>query len=127
MMGLVIPIIVWVTQRGKSHYLSFQALQAATFQLVMFLFLILSYACQFFSFFFIFLLIPFQGMGSGSNSVTAIGTTIFSFLNTTLSSISCLVYLAAILYALGAAISVFHGKNFYYLILGRRIEKYQDG
>jgi len=34
LMGLVVPIILWITQKDKSRYVAFQALQAIAFQLV---------------------------------------------------------------------------------------------
>ena len=35
MMGMVAPIVIWVTQKDKSKFVSFQALQAVSYQLAM--------------------------------------------------------------------------------------------
>ena len=63
--GLIGAVIIWVTQREKSRFIRFQALQATVYQIV----LILSwfaggacYMCSFFGMFFI--MIPLGAMGA---------------------------------------------------------------
>jgi len=37
LMGIIAPIVIWVTQKDKSEYVAFQALQAVAYQLLMIL------------------------------------------------------------------------------------------
>jgi uncharacterized Tic20 family protein len=34
LMGVIAPIVIWATQKDKSEYVAFQALQAVVYQLV---------------------------------------------------------------------------------------------
>ncbi|KAA3659948.1 MAG: DUF4870 domain-containing protein, partial [Chloroflexi bacterium] len=43
--GYIVPIIIWVTQKGKSAYTEFQALQALILQAAVFIFNMLFIAC----------------------------------------------------------------------------------
>jgi uncharacterized Tic20 family protein len=51
MMGVVAPIIIWVTQKGKSKFVAFQSLQALAYQLSMILAWFVGMGCYMFSFF----------------------------------------------------------------------------
>ena len=43
--GIVIPIVIWVTQKGKSRYVTFQAFQALVYQALLFIIWIAGMAC----------------------------------------------------------------------------------
>ena len=60
-MGVIAPIIIWATQRDKSEYVAFQALQAVVYQLLMILAWFVGMGCYMLSFFTMFLGIPFAG------------------------------------------------------------------
>jgi uncharacterized Tic20 family protein len=60
-MGVIAPIVIWVTQRDKSEYVAFQALQAVVYQLLMILAWFVGMGCYILSFFSMFLGIPFAG------------------------------------------------------------------
>ncbi len=59
MMGVVAPIVIWVTQKDKSEYVGFQALQAIVYQLTMVLAWFAGGALYFASFVATFISIPF--------------------------------------------------------------------
>ncbi len=46
-MGVTPPIVIWVTQKGKSKYVAFQALQALAYQLSMIVVWFIGGGCYF--------------------------------------------------------------------------------
>jgi uncharacterized Tic20 family protein len=59
MLGIIAPIIIWVTQKEKSKYVAFQALQALAYQTIMIVAYFFAMGCYILSFFGTFLTIPF--------------------------------------------------------------------
>jgi uncharacterized Tic20 family protein len=120
MWGILAPIVIWLTQREKSRWAAFQALQAIAFQIVVILVYIIGFACYMGSF---FALMIGGVLGSQMGSFEpAFGVSfalpflvLFLLLGVTLLSIS---------YGIVAAVSTFQGKNFRYAIIGRRLEDY---
>ncbi len=45
MMGVIAPIVIWATQKDKSSYVVFQALQAIVYQLCMVIAMIIGNGC----------------------------------------------------------------------------------
>ncbi len=45
LIGLVVPIVMWATQKDKSRYVAFQALQAVAFQLLRLVLLFIGMGC----------------------------------------------------------------------------------
>jgi len=68
LLGLIAPIIIWTTQKEKSKYVSFQALQAIAYQLVMIFAYFIAMGCYMLSFFSTFLTMPFAGEPSGPSA-----------------------------------------------------------
>jgi uncharacterized Tic20 family protein len=123
-MGVIGPIVIWATQKDKSEYVAFQALQATVYQLIMILAWFVGMGCYMLSFFTTFLGIPFAGAnGEVDPSVAPIFLVGFM--------IPFLVFGAIfiggglfVLYGLVGAIQVFQGKDFRYFVIGHRLEKY---
>ena len=57
-LGVIAPIVIWVTQKDKSRYVAFQSLQAVAFQLTLVFAWFVGMGCYMCSFFSIFLTIP---------------------------------------------------------------------
>ena len=123
-MGVIAPIIIWATQKDKSEYVAFQALQAVAYQLVMILAWFVGMGCYMLSFFTMFLGIPFAGAnGEVDPSVSPIFMVgaLFPFL------IFGAIFLGGalfIIYGLIGAIQVFQGKDFRYIFIGNRLANY---
>src|SRR5215510_1615873 len=123
-MGVIAPIVIWVTQKDKSEYVAFQALQAVVYQLSMILAWFVGMSCYMLSFFTMFLGIPFAGE-SGQVDPSIAPLFALGFM------IPFLVFGAIfvggalfVIYGLIAAIQVFQGKDFRYFIIGTRLENY---
>jgi len=123
-MGVIAPIVIWVTQKDKSEYVAFQALQAVVYQLSMILAWFVGMGCYMLSFFTTFLGIPFAGE-SGQIDPSIAPLFALGFI------IPFLVFGAIfvggalfVIYGLIAAIQVFQGKDFRYFIIGTRLENY---
>lgn len=123
-MGVIAPIIIWATQKDKSDYVAFQALQAVVYQLLMILAWFVGMGCYMLSFFTMFLGIPFAGEnGQVDPSIAplfAIGFMI-PFLIFGAIFVGGALF---VIYGLIAAIQVFQGKDFRYVLIGNRLEKY---
>lgn len=123
-MGVIAPIVIWVTQKDKSAYVAFQALQALAYQLAMILAWFVGMACYMCSFFGTFGLIPLAGISEEPNPV---GIAVFS-----LSFLIPFIVFGAILvggilfviYGLIGAVMALQGKDFRYVIIGARLERY---
>jgi uncharacterized protein len=129
-LGVVAPIVIWVTQKDKSRYVAFQSLQAIAFQLTMILAWFIGMGCYMCSFFSMFLTIPLASSTESSQSISPLfGVTMFTpFLVMGLILLGGFLF---ILYGIVAAIMTFQGKPFRYMIIGRRVEQFlqskQDG
>jgi uncharacterized Tic20 family protein len=124
-MGVIAPIVIWVTQKDKSEYVAFQALQAVAYQLVMILAWFVGMGCYMLSFFSMFLTIPLAGRNGGELSPTVapfflVGTFV-PFLVFGVIMIGGAIF---VIYGLIAAIQVFQGKDFKYIFLGNRLARY---
>ena len=123
-MGVIAPIIIWATQKDKSEYVAFQALQAVAYQLLMILAWFVGMGCYMLSFFTMFFGIPFTGeSGQVDPSIVpllALGFMIPFIIFGTIFVGGALF----VIYGLFAAIQIFQGKDFRYIIIGNRLENY---
>jgi uncharacterized Tic20 family protein len=120
--GLVGPVIIWGTQREKSEFVAFQALQAAAYQFLLLLAGLLAgalYMCSFLSMPVTALLFaPFdEGVALCFPFLTFSCTFGILFL----ILLACLAYVG---YGLFAALSVLQGRDFRYVFLGPWLERY---
>ena len=122
MMGVIAPIVIWVTQKEKSESIAFQALQAVVYQLTLILIGFVGMACYMCSFFGIFIfMIPFStGDAPNGFPIEALGV-FFPFLIMAALMFVGLIY---IIYGLVGAVQVLRGKDFRYILIGRWLERY---
>lgn len=118
--GLLVPLIIYATQMKKSPYVSLQALQALVWQFVAFVFNLLASTCMVAS-----LMVPLITASLLSNGGLP-GLSIEKiFLISILSgSILTIGNLAFVIYGVFGAIQVYQGKDFRYIFIGSRIEKF---
>ena len=130
--GLIGAIVIWATQREKSRFVNFQALQGAVYQLSLILLGFVGGACYMCSFFGMFLVMPVGifAMEGISDPNTAEGliamlvtftTTLFPFC---VMGIFVLIGAAFVIYGLYGAVRVLQGDDFRYAIIGHRLERY---
>jgi uncharacterized Tic20 family protein len=122
--GLVGPLIIWGTQREKSRFLAFQALQAAAYQFVLLLAGLAGgalYTCSFLS-------LPVAALLSAPFGERAALCFPFLGFSCTLGLLFLLMlaWLAYVGYGLFAAVSVLQGNDFRYAVLGAWLERYLE-
>lgn len=123
LMGVIAPIVIWATQKDKSEFVAFQALQAIVYQLLMILAWFVGMGCYMLSFFLTFFLtIPFAGSeGTPESSPLFMLGFFIPFIIFGLIFIGGAIF---IIYGVTGAIMTFQGKNFRYIILGNRLASY---
>jgi uncharacterized protein len=122
-LGVVAPIVIWVTQKDKSRYVEFQSLQAIAFQLTMILAWFVGMGCYMCSFFSMFLVIPFASSRESSQSLSPLFGVPF-FIPFLIFGLMFLGGFLFILYGIVAAVMTFQGRPFRYAIIGRRVERF---
>ncbi len=123
MWGLIASIFIWVFQKDKSAYVRFQALQALVFQVVLIFAYFVGFACYFCTFFANFGTIF---LFAGSNSSEApppffLGTFFLPFGAMALIFVMSFVF---IIYGIVGAIMTAQGKDFRYIVIGNRVERF---
>jgi uncharacterized Tic20 family protein len=116
MMGIVASIVIWATQKDKSKYIAYQALQAIAYQASMIIVWFAGMAVYMCSFFTLFLTSTFR---SSSESFPVVFTFPFIVMGTVV--IGSIVF---IIYGLVGAAMVLQGKEFRYIVIGKRLERY---
>ena len=111
--GIIAPILIWVTQREKSDYVAFQALQAVAYQLSMIVAWFAGMALYMASF---FIAIPF------SNSSR--GFPVFMLFPFGIMGLMLAGGLLFVVYGIVAAVMVLQGRNFRYVIIGNALRHY---
>lgn len=116
--GVIAPIVIWATQKDKSRFVAFQALQAAVFQLLIVVLWFAGMACYMGSFFAMF------GGAALARSAPGAGPEAFFFLPFLIIGGMMLVMLAMVIIGIVAAVMAFQGKDFRYPILGDWVARY---
>lgn len=128
--GMIIPLIVWFSQKDRSIKLRFQAMQAMLYQLIAMIIYMASMAAYMGSFFLMFAGMAILGFDnpsppSNENMPPLLGITLFIFL--AVIAIVILVMMVGgpiyILVAGIASILTVRGRDFHYPILGNLIAK----
>nr|HID13128.1 DUF4870 domain-containing protein [Anaerolineae bacterium] len=126
--GLIGAIVIWITQREKSRFVGFQALQGMAYQLVLVLGGFLGFACYMCSFLGTFLLMPVGFLAADSTAepdaiggLVAMLATSFPFC---IMGLFILVGFAFVLYGLYGAVRVLQGHDFRYVLIGSWLERY---
>ena len=122
--GLIGPVLIWATQREKSQFLAFQALQAAAYQFMLLLGALLAgilYMCSFFS-------LPVGTLlAAPFDEGAALCFPFVGFLCTFgILFLVMLTWLAYVGYGLFGAVTVLQGREFRYVWLGARLERYLE-
>jgi uncharacterized Tic20 family protein len=122
--GLIGPLIIWGTQKEKSPFLAFQALQAAAYQFLLLLGGLLAgalYMCSFLS-------IPVTALLSAPFDERAAVCVPFLGFSCTFGILFLLMlaWLAYLGYGLFGAVSVLQGNDFRYVFLGPWLERYLE-
>ena len=115
--GILAPIVIWITQKDKSPYLRFQALQAFAFQLLMIVIWLIGFVCYFCGFIFPIMggmLLDQFGSGSGGEWLVIVPLLVLAGMG--------LLELILVLYAIAGAVQCLRGKDFHYLVLGTAVE-----
>lgn len=121
MMGILAPIVIWVTQKDKSRFVAFQSLQALTYQLFMILAWFVGMIIYVASF---AIVIPLSE--SFTISVSPIGRVLI-FIPFLVIGILFLGYFIMMVYGVEGAVRVLQGRDFRYILLGERLERYIGG
>lgn len=123
--GVLAPILVWVTQRERSQFVGFQALQAVVFQLALLLLWLLGGVCYMGSVFFI-MIGGFAMQGSSGMEGPGPGFNLLFVLPFGVIFFMLLVALVLFIYGVVAAVLTFQGKDFRYPLIGRWVERFQQ-
>lgn len=114
-MGIVVGILVYINQRGKSQYAAYQALQAAVYQLINLI--IVGALWVIWGVFYAFAMIPI--INSSANNAAPPPLFWISFGSMVIPFIVMLVVVVA---GLWAALRTWQGKEFRYPVLGHWLE-----
>ena len=122
--GVVVPIFIWVTQKDKSKFVSFQSLQAVAFQLTLILFYFGGMPCYMCSFFGMFLgTIPLSATENPNPLAIGLFGLSFAFPFVIFAGLFVGMFVF-IIYGIVATVMVVQGKDFRYVLLGNRLERY---
>ena len=112
--GIIAPIVIWITQKDKSKFVRFNAIQAIFFQLVFFILIMLSI---FVGLILMFVSIPL--MNASPNGEPGV----LFWVSMGIMNLYFPFWFFFSIYAIVAGVKSFKGKIFRYLIIGKIIEK----
>jgi uncharacterized Tic20 family protein len=118
--GIIAPIVIWVTQKEKSRYVYIQSLQAIVYHITMIIGFFIGMGCYMLSFLGNFLTI-FSTASNNSPSPWLFAGIFFPFI---VFGFIFLGWFVFIIYAIVAAVMTFQGRDFRYIIIGRQVEKF---
>jgi uncharacterized Tic20 family protein len=127
--GLVIALVIWITQKDKSRFVRFQAMQAVAFDVVVFIAVFIAIGCAF-----VFIVGGGVLASAGAAAAAVSGEEAGGPLAGLLISLSiilpfginCLIFLLVIgvlVARVVAAVNVYQGRNYHHPWLGERVEK----
>jgi uncharacterized protein len=120
-MGVIAPIVIWATQKDKSEYVAFQAIQAVAYQLVMILAWFIGMGCYMLSFFTTFLSMTHI---TGTDQVGRSAFPLFFLIPLFIIGAIFVGGAIFVIYGIIGAVNAFQGKNFRYIIIGNRLAEY---
>ncbi|HEY73922.1 MAG TPA: DUF4870 domain-containing protein [Thermoflexia bacterium] len=129
--GLIGAIVIWATQREKSRFVGFQALQVMAYQLALILVGLLGFGCYLCSFFGTFMLMPLgmfaaEGASDAEGIMGMLAAMLTTFFPFCVMGIFILVGIAFVGYGLYGAARVLQGHDFRYALIGCRLEQYMN-
>jgi uncharacterized Tic20 family protein len=119
LLGVLVPLLIWLTYKEKSAYVSFQALQATVFQAVSILVMVIVVAVS-------IVLIVAGWTISGALTAVLIGLCLMPFavlITVVLALLVLILPLAQLGYGLYAAYETYQGRDFRYWLIGETLEK----
>jgi uncharacterized Tic20 family protein len=123
--GIIGAVVIWATQREKSRFVAFQALQALAYQLsLVFLggFGFVCYMCSFSA-----MMFSSFTLSRSNGIISGILTILSSIAPFCIMGLLMLVGVAVVVYGFYGAARVLQGEDFRYVVVGRRLEKYLSG
>jgi uncharacterized Tic20 family protein len=120
MWGMIAPVLIWITQREKSNFVAFHALQAAIYQFVLIAAWFASGACYMAS---IFLILAGTFTVSGPNNSVSGALFVLPFI---MVIAIAFLSLAAVVLGVVAAVLTYQGKDFRYPLVARWADRYQQ-
>ena len=124
-MGLVAPIVIWVTQKDKSEYINFQALQALAYQISMMMFWFLGMGCYMCSFFGTFFMIPGgAALADGNEEIVGPIMMVTFAIPFLVFGLMFVGFIAFIVYGIIGAIMTLQGRDFNYIVIGQRVKRF---
>ena len=112
--GILAPIVIWLTQKEKSKFVRYHAIQAIFFQLLFFILLMLS----------IFIGIILMAISIMLANVSSGGEPgAFFWVSMGIINLYFPLWFFFSIYAIVAAVKSYRGKIFRYLIIGKIVEK----
>jgi uncharacterized Tic20 family protein len=119
LLGVLVPLLIWLTYKEKSAYVSFQALQATVFQVVSIVVMVIVLAVS-------MILIVAGWTVSGALTAILIGLCLMPFaaLITVVFALLVLILpFAQLGYGLYAGYETYQGRDFRYWLIGEALEK----
>jgi uncharacterized Tic20 family protein len=145
-MGIVAPLVIWATQRQKSRFVAFQALQAAVYHMTLILAGLacgVCFLCSYVGMIVGAIAMPFSAAltmpGAGTSGeelppeawipilLGVLGMIVAYLAIFGLLFLGLAVWAAYVGYGLYGAVANLRGKEFRYVILGSRLERYLEG
>lgn len=116
--GILLALVIWLTQKEKSAYLAFQSLQALVYQVIVFLLTTLAFACWGM----LWLMMMFPALVANSSAYQSAPPPVFWV---GLSALICplVFYFAVVAYGLWAAVRCFSGHDFRYVFIGNWLDR----
>ena len=117
--GVIVPLVIYATQKKKSSFIGFQALQALIWQIAALVFTILTSSCMMGA---IFIPVLFTTSYQNARALDLSGSGIFAMM---MVSVFLMIFgnMAFVIYGIIGAIMAYQGKGFRYVFIGNRIEK----
>jgi uncharacterized Tic20 family protein len=119
LLGVLVPLLIWLAYKEKSAYVSFQALQATVFQTASILVMVIVLAVS-------IVLIVVGWTVSGALTAILIGLCLMPFailITVVLALLILILPLAQLGYGLYAAYETYQGRDFRYWLVGEALEK----
>jgi len=117
--GIVIPLVIWISQRERSNFVKFHALQAMAFQLTQTLFSIVMAFGLMFVYIVVLMATGFFTIESGSDNMPGL----FAGQMLLFAGMFCMMAVYPVVGVIGAALTI-AGRDFRYPILGNWLDKY---
>jgi len=120
-MGIAVPIAIWSSQKGKSRYVLYHALQALLHQLGLLVVILLAGTVISAAMMAVMLILPFST--STNLSLNDRFMELFAYLAIIAPLLNGYLYLLYLLYGVIGAVKIYQGKPFQYWVIGKRVER----